>query len=71
MIPAVQDTFDYVLGENGLTPFKLGKSLPSSSFIQHVGEDEYKKMVSWTMRYLADLDIPLKRCVHRSPGTRR
>ncbi|ORX35317.1 eukaryotic phosphomannomutase [Kockovaella imperatae] len=57
----VQDTFDYVLGENGLTPFKFGKSLPTNSFIQHVGEDEYKKMVSWIMRYLADLDIPIKR----------
>ncbi|RXW20669.1 hypothetical protein EST38_g5196 [Candolleomyces aberdarensis] len=53
--------FDYAFAENGLTAFKLGKPLPSQSFIQYVGEERYKKMVNFILHYLADLDIPIKR----------
>ncbi|KAI0788787.1 eukaryotic phosphomannomutase [Abortiporus biennis] len=57
----VFDDFDYTFAENGLTAFKLGKQLPSQSFIQFLGEEKYKKLSSFILHYIADLDIPIKR----------
>ncbi|WWC99440.1 hypothetical protein V866_006343 [Kwoniella sp. B9012] len=53
--------FDYGFAENGLVAYKLEQPLAAASFIKHVGEDEYKKMVNWILRYLSDVDIPIKR----------
>ncbi|WWD16355.1 hypothetical protein CI109_100781 [Kwoniella shandongensis] len=53
--------FDFAFAENGLTAYKLGQQLASASFIKHVGEEEYKKLVNWILRYLSDVDIPVKR----------
>ncbi|KAJ3536845.1 hypothetical protein NM688_g6780 [Phlebia brevispora] len=57
------DEFDFAFAENGLTAFKLGQQLPSQSFIQYLGEDRYKPLVNFMLRYIADLDIPIKRYV--------
>lgn len=61
LINPVIDNFDYCFSENGLTAFKLGQPLASASFIEFVGEEEYKKLVNFVLRYLADVDIPIKR----------
>jgi phosphomannomutase len=55
------DAFDYFFAENGLVAYKLGKALPSASFIQYIGEDRYKVLVKFILHYIADLDIPIKR----------
>jgi len=57
----VLDEFDYAFAENGLTAFKLGKQLPSQSFINFLGEERYKPLVNFILHYIADLDIPIKR----------
>lgn len=57
----VIDRFDYGFAENGLTAYKLGKQLPSQSFIKSIGEDKYKPLVNFILHYIADLDIPIKR----------
>jgi phosphomannomutase len=57
----VTNKVDYAFGENGLVAYKLGNELKSNSFIQHVGEDEWKKMANWVLRYLSEVDIPIKR----------
>jgi len=57
----VVDKFDYAFAENGLTAYKLGKLLPSQSFIKYIGEDRYKPLVNFILHYIADLDIPVKR----------
>ncbi|CUS15773.1 unnamed protein product [Tuber aestivum] len=57
----VIDMFDYCFAENGLTAYKLGEALPSTSFINWLGEEKYKKMANFILHYIADLDIPLKR----------
>ena len=57
----VTSLFDFCFAENGLTAFRLGTSLPSSSFIQHLGETKYKELVNWILVYIARLDIPIKR----------
>ncbi|KAL1411898.1 Phosphomannomutase 1 [Vanrija albida] len=54
-------SFDYGFAENGLTAYKLGQKLESASFIQHVGEEEYKKLANFILRYLSEVDIPIKR----------
>ena len=53
--------FDYCFPENGLTAFKQGVPLPSTSFIKWLGEPKYKDLVKFILHYIAGLDIPIKR----------
>ncbi|KAG8975809.1 Phosphomannomutase [Tulasnella sp. 425] len=62
----VADKFDYGFAENGLIAYKMGKELPSQSFIKFVGETEYKKLVNFILHYLADIDVPIKRIQERN-----
>ncbi|KAI9091759.1 eukaryotic phosphomannomutase [Phlyctochytrium arcticum] len=55
------DLYDFCFSENGLTAYRLGKQLDSASFIGWIGEDEYKKLASFVLKYIADLDLPKKR----------
>lgn len=64
------EAFDYAFSENGLTAYKFGKQLPSQSFIKYLGETKYKTLVNFLLHYLADMDVPIKRCV-LSPQTSR
>ncbi|KAF9585399.1 Phosphomannomutase [Lunasporangiospora selenospora] len=57
----VLEIFDFCFAENGLTAYKDGVQLASQSFIGYMGEDRYKKLVNFILRYIADLDIPIKR----------
>jgi phosphomannomutase len=57
----VLDDFDYAFAENGLTAYKLGKEFAAQTFIGHLGEDNYKRLVNFILHYVADLDIPIKR----------
>jgi len=63
---SVVHDFDYSFAENGLTAYKLGKELPSQSFIGFLGEDRYKLLVNFALHYIADMDIPIKRCTMTS-----
>jgi phosphomannomutase len=56
--------FDYGFAENGLTAFRCGQPLESQSFIKFLGEERYKALVKTVLHYIADVDIPIKRCVH-------
>lgn len=58
--PNVINDFDYCFSENGLTAYKQGKQLASQSFIGWLGQDKYNKLAKWVLRYLADLDIPVR-----------
>lgn len=33
----------------------------------HLGEASIKRLVNWTLRYLSDVDIPIKRYDHKAP----
>ncbi|KAJ3121315.1 Phosphomannomutase [Nowakowskiella sp. JEL0407] len=55
------DLFDFAFAENGLTAYRLGKELKSQSFINHIGEEQYKKIVNFVLKYVAKLSIPQKR----------
>jgi phosphomannomutase len=43
----VTTLFDFAFSENGLTAYRLGQELASTSFIEWIGEDKYKKLVKW------------------------
>ena len=53
--------FDFCFAENGLTAYRLGEPLESVSFIGWLGETRYKALVNFCLRYIADLDLPVKR----------
>ncbi|KAL1595929.1 Phosphomannomutase 1 [Paraconiothyrium brasiliense] len=57
----VTTLFDFCFSENGLTAYRLGQELASTSFIGWIGEEKYKALVKWILHYIADLDIPIKR----------
>ncbi|KAI0160313.1 eukaryotic phosphomannomutase [Xylariaceae sp. FL1272] len=57
----VTSMFDFSFSENGLTAFKMGAELPSTSFIKWIGDEQYKELVNFILHYVADLDIPVKR----------
>ena len=57
----VTSLFDFCFAENGLTAYRLGKPLASQSFIQWLDEDKYKELVNFCLKYLSELDIPIKR----------
>ena len=57
----VTSLFDFCFAENGLTAYRLGKPMTSSSFIQWLGEDKYQTLVNFCLRYIADVKLPKKR----------
>jgi len=57
----VTSLFDFCFAENGLTAYRMGVPLASSSFIKWIGEEPYQKLVKFILHYIADLEIPKKR----------
>lgn len=53
--------FDYVFPENGLVYIKNGVELSKQSIQKHLGEANIKRLINFCLRYIADLDIPIKR----------
>ena len=58
---AATSLFDFGFSENGATAFRRGVQICNESFVGFLGEERYKELVNWTLRYLADIDIPVKR----------
>ena len=52
--------FDFCFAENGLTAFRLGEQLAGHSFIEWLGQEKYKQLVNFCLRYIADIDCPIK-----------
>ncbi|ORY11393.1 eukaryotic phosphomannomutase [Clohesyomyces aquaticus] len=57
----VRSMFDFCFPENGLSAYRMGEKLESASFIGWIGEEKYKALVKWILRYIADLDLPVMR----------
>jgi len=53
--------FDFSFAENGLTAYRLGEQMASQSFVGWLGEERYKELVNFVLRYLADVECPVKR----------
>ena len=54
-------SLDYTFSENGLLALKKGQPLAKASIKDYLGEDNLKKLINFCLRYIADLDIPIKR----------
>lgn len=58
---AVLKEFDYCFPENGVIAYKKGKLFASQSFIEWIGEDKYQQLVNFMLRYMSELQLPMKR----------
>ena len=56
----VFDIVDYSFSENGLVAYKGHELIGKNSIREKFTNENYKKFVNWTLRYIADLDIPFK-----------
>jgi len=52
---------EYTFSENGLVAMRKGEQFACQSFKNHLGEDNLKRLINFSLRYIADLDIPIKR----------
>ncbi|KAG2404361.1 Phosphomannomutase protein [Vigna angularis] len=57
----VTNDYDYVFSENGLVAHKEGKLVGTQSLKSFLGEEKLKEFINFTLHYIADLDIPIKR----------
>ncbi|KAF9668929.1 hypothetical protein SADUNF_Sadunf14G0054600 [Salix dunnii] len=57
----VINDYDYVFSENGLVAHKDGKLIGTQSLKSFVGDEKLKEIINFTLHYIADLDIPIKR----------
>jgi phosphomannomutase len=53
--------FDYVFSENGLVAHKAGSLIGTQNLVTAVGDAVLQPFVNFCLRYIADLDIPVKR----------
>jgi phosphomannomutase len=57
----VLDMFDYTFSENGLVAYKGQDLIAEASVQAFLGEKRLQKLINFILRYIADLDIPVKR----------
>lgn len=53
--------YDYVFAENGLVAYKEGQLIGAQSLKTFLGEKNLKEFINFTLHYIANLDIPIKR----------
>lgn len=51
----------FVFAENGCVALKQGKVFHEESISSEVGEEVLKRLINFSLRYIADIDIPIKR----------
>ncbi|XP_073124174.1 phosphomannomutase-like isoform X2 [Henckelia pumila] len=57
----VINDYDYVFAENGLVAYKDGTLIGTQSLKSFLGEEKLKEFINFTLHYIADLEIPIKR----------
>lgn len=57
----VMENYDYSFSENGLIAYKGGKLIHSGSIKDFLGEEKLKKFINFVLRYLSEVDCPVKR----------
>lgn len=56
----IVNVFPYNFSQNGLVAYKDGKLLEVQTIAKHLGEDNVKRLVNWVMKYLCEIDLPIK-----------
>lgn len=62
--------FPWNFSQNGLVAYKNGDLLEVQTISKHLGEDNVKRLVNWILKYLSDVDIPIKVCSARTNQAR-
>lgn len=57
----VLDLFDYTFSENGLVAYKGQELIAEASIVSFLGEERLKRLINFVLRYVSELDIPVKR----------
>jgi len=57
----ITKVFPYNFSQNGLVAYKNGELLEIQTISKYLGEENIKKIVNWVMKYLSEVDIPVKR----------
>lgn len=58
----IVNVFPYNFSQNGLVAYKNGELLEAQTIAKFLGEDNIKRIVNWTLKYLAELELPIKVC---------
>ncbi len=58
----IVDEVVWNFSQNGLVAYNNGQLMESNSISKHLGEDNIKRIVNWVMKYLSELDLPVKVC---------
>lgn len=53
--------FDYIFPENGLVQIEQGTEVGKVSIHQHLGEKTLQRFINYVLRYLSELELPIKR----------
>lgn len=53
--------FPYNFSQNGLVAYHDGKIIGEESIDKFLGEKNVSRLVNWTLKYLSELDLPVKR----------
>lgn len=56
----ILNIFNYAFFENGLVAYKNKDVLNVQDLKTYIGEEKIKKFINFVLRYIADLDIPIK-----------
>lgn len=56
----VLDLVDYSFSENGLVAYRGQEKIGETSMRNHFSTQQMNRLVNWTLRYFADLYIPVK-----------
>lgn len=57
----ILELFDFSFPENGVVFYKGEEIVSSESVVKFLGEDVYKSFVNFSLKYLAEMDLPIKR----------
>jgi len=57
----IVNLFPYNFSQNGLVAYKNGEILEIQTIAKFIGEDNVKKISNWVLKYLSELDLPVKR----------
>jgi phosphomannomutase len=61
MSERIIEEVNYSFSENGLVAYKDGALIAKRSLSEFLGETNIKRIVNFALRYIANLDIPVKR----------
>lgn len=57
----IVERYTYNFSQNGLVAYKNGDLIGLQTISKYLGEDNLKRIVNWTMNYLSNIYLPIKR----------